>query len=178
MLGLLAAAAEERPVLCVIDDAQWVDQPSVDALVFTARRLRAERVAILAGARDGEEHRFEAGGLSELMLTGLDQASAAELLAGSGRTAVPVVRDRLLTEAAGNPLALLELPAGLSEPQLEGRAPLPDAVRLTPRLEAVFRQRVGGLPEASQTALLIAAADNTGGCDDRLAGYGRASAPG
>jgi predicted ATPase len=57
VLGLLAAAAEERPVLCVIDDAQWVDQPSVDALVFTARRLRAERVAILAGARDGEEHR-------------------------------------------------------------------------------------------------------------------------
>ncbi|HKR72045.1 MAG TPA: ATP-binding protein [Streptosporangiaceae bacterium] len=162
VLGLLAAAAENRPVLCVIDDAQWVDRPSVDALVFTARRLRAERVAILAGAREGEARRFEAGGLPELTLTGLDQASAAELLAVSGRRTIPAVRDRLLAEAAGNPLALLELPVGLSETQLEGRSQLPDAVPLTPSLESVFRQRIGGLPEASQTALLIVAADNTG----------------
>jgi DNA-binding CsgD family transcriptional regulator len=162
VLGLLASAAEDRPVLCVIDDAQWVDRPSVDALVFTARRLRAERIAILAGAREGEGRGFEAGGLTELKLTGLDQASAAELLSVSGRTTAPAVRERLLAEAAGNPLALLELPAGLSQPQLEGRAQLPDAVPLTPRLESVFRQRIGGLPEASQTALLIVAADNTG----------------
>ncbi|HEX6527629.1 MAG TPA: AAA family ATPase [Streptosporangiaceae bacterium] len=162
VLGLLAAAAEDRPTLCVIDDAQWVDQPSADALIFTARRLRAERVAIFAAAREGEMRRFEARGLPDLMLTGLDPPSAAGLLAATGRGAVPVVRERLLAEAAGNPLALLELPAGLSQPQLEGRSPLPDAVPLTPRLEEVFRQRIGMLPAASQTALLIAAADNTG----------------
>jgi DNA-binding CsgD family transcriptional regulator len=162
VLSLLAAAAEDHPTLCVVDDAQWVDQPSADALVFTARRLRAEPVAILAGAREGDKRRFEAGGLPELTLTGLDQTSAARLLAASGRELAPAVRERLLAEAAGNPLALLELPEGLSPPQLEGRSPLPDTVLLTPRLETVFRQRIGQLPESSQTALLIAAADNTG----------------
>jgi predicted ATPase len=162
VLALLAAAAEDRPILCVVDDAQWVDRPSADALIFTARRLRAERAAILTAARDGEMRRFEAGGLPELTLAGLDQRSAAGLLAARGHALAPAVRERLLAEAAGNPLALLELPAGLSQPQLEGRSPLPDAVPLTPRLETVFRQRIGGLPGASQTALLIAAADNTG----------------
>jgi DNA-binding CsgD family transcriptional regulator len=162
VLGLLAAAAEERPVLCVIDDAQWVDQPSADALAFTARRLRAERVAILAGARDGEERRFQADGLPELRVSGLGRASAAELLAIGGRKTAAAVHERLLAEAAGNPLALLELPAAPSRPQLEGRSPLPEAVPLTPRLVEVFRQRIATLPEACQTALLIAAADNTG----------------
>src|SRR5215469_10564121 len=77
VLGLLAAAAEDRPTLCVVDDAQWLDRPSADALVFTARRLRAERLAILFGAREGETTRFEAAGLAEITLTGLDQRSSA-----------------------------------------------------------------------------------------------------
>ena len=162
VIGLLAAAAEERPVLCVIDDAQWVDQPSADALAFTARRLRAERVAILAGARAGEGRRFQADGLPELLVAGLDHRSAAELLATGGRKTATAVHERLLAEAAGNPLALLELPAALSRQQLEGLSPLPDAVPLTPRLEEVFRQRIARLPGASQTALLIAATDKTG----------------
>src|SRR5215468_2580003 len=162
VLGLLAAAAEDRPVLCLIDDAQWVDRPSADALVFAARRLRAERVAILFGAREGEASRFEGAGLPELTLTGLGQEPAAAILAASGGQATPGVRNRLLAEADGNPLALLELPDGLSAEQLRGLVPLPEAMPLTPRLEGVFRQRIGQLPGAAQTALLIAAADNTG----------------
>jgi DNA-binding CsgD family transcriptional regulator len=162
VLSLLAAAAEDRPVLCVVDDAQWVDQPSADALVFTARRLQAERVALLFGARDGEARRFEAAGVAEMALTGLGVSAAAAVLAARARNAAPAVRDRLLVEAAGNPLALLELPEGLSEEQLEGGVPLPEAIPLSPRLEGVFRQRAGRLPEAAQTALLVAATDTTG----------------
>jgi DNA-binding CsgD family transcriptional regulator len=162
VLGLLAAAAESRPMLCVVDDAQWVDRPSAEALVFTARRLQAERIAILFGAREGEMRRFEAAGVPELELTGLSQPSAAAVLAGLARSPAPAVRDRLLSEADGNPLALLELPAGLSEAQLRGQAPLPDAIPLSPRLEGVFRQRAARLSEAAQTALLVAAADTTG----------------
>jgi DNA-binding CsgD family transcriptional regulator len=162
VLGLLAAAAEGAPVLVVVDDAQWVDRPSADALVFVARRLRAERLAMLFGAREGEVSRFETAGLPELTLGGLGHGPAAAILATSARQAVPGVRDRLLAEADGNPLALLELPDGLSAEQLTGLVPLPEAMPLTPRLEGVFRQRIGRLPPAARTALLIAAADNTG----------------
>src|SRR5215469_16655668 len=162
VLSLLAAAAESQPLLCVVDDAQWVDRPSADALVFTARRLRAEQLAILFGARDSEASRFDAAGLPELALTGLCQDAAIKVLATMGRTAAPSVCERLLSEADGNPLALLELPASLSEEQLNGRVPLPESMPLTPRLEGVFRQRIGRLPRHTQTALLIAAADNTG----------------
>jgi DNA-binding CsgD family transcriptional regulator len=162
VLGLLAAAAEERPVLCLVDDAQWVDRPSADALVFAARRLRAEQLVILFGAREGEVSRFEAAGLAELTLTGLGREPAAAVLAAGGRQVAPGVHARLLAEARGNPLALLELPAGLSSEELGGRVPLPDAIPLNPRLEGVFRQRIARLPPATQTALLIAAADGTG----------------
>src|SRR5215471_11383236 len=162
VLSLLAAAAESQPLLCVVDDAQWVDRPSADALVFTARRLRAEQLAILFGARDSEASRFDAAGLPELALTGLCQDAAIKVLATMGRTAAPSVCERLLSEADGNPLALLELPASLSEEQLNGRVPLPESMPLAPRLEGVFRQRIGRLPRHTQTALLIAAADNTG----------------
>jgi AAA ATPase domain len=162
VLGLLAAAAEDRPVLCVVDDAQWVDRPSAGALVFAARRLQAERLAMLFGAREGEVRRFEAAGVPDLALTGLDPPQAAAVLAAGGCGAAPPVRERLLAEAGGNPLALLELPRGLSRAQLEGRAGLPEAIPLSPQLEGVFRQRIGRLPDTAQMALLIAAADTTG----------------
>jgi DNA-binding CsgD family transcriptional regulator len=162
VLGVLAAAAESSPTLVLVDDAQWLDRPSADALMFTARRLRAERLAILFGAREGEATRFETAGLAELMLAGLADEPAAAVFATQARQAPPAVRDRLLAEAAGNPLALLELGGGLSDEQLRGRVPLPEAIPLTPRLEDVFRRRIGQLPPTAQTALLIAAADNTG----------------
>jgi hypothetical protein len=129
--------------------------------VFTARRLRAERLAILLTVREGEVSRFEGAGFTELTLTGLDQRSATDILASRAAQAPPSVRDRLLTEAGGNPLALLELPGGLSAEQLQGLVSLPDAMPLTPRLVGVFRQQIGQLPGDTQTALLIAAADNT-----------------
>lgn len=162
VIALLAAAAEAQPVLCLIDDAQWVDLPSAEALVFTARRLQAEPVAILFAARDGEPRRFEAAGLAQLRLSGLPRAAAAAVLAGRAQSAAPTVRERLLNEADGNPLALLELPSALSGAQLDGQLPLPAAIPLTPRLEEVFRQQAGQLVREAQAALLIAAADTSG----------------
>ena len=162
LLSLLGEAADERPVLCLVDDAQWLDSPSSDALMFAARRLRAEPVAILFAAREGEQQRFEAPALRELVVLGLDDASAVRLLAERAGEAVPAVRARLLAEARGNPLALLELPAALSDVQLAGDAPLSEAMPLTPRLQSLFRQRIERLPAPTRTALLIAAADNAG----------------
>ncbi len=125
VLGLLAATAEESPLLCLIDDAQWLDRPSADALVFAARRLAGERVAMVFSAREGDVNRFEASGLPELILTGLDAGSSAALFALAARDAIPTVRERLLLEANGNPLALLELPGALSPAQLSGARALP-----------------------------------------------------
>jgi DNA-binding CsgD family transcriptional regulator len=160
VLGLLAGAAEERPILCLVDDAQWLDTPSADALVFAARRLGADPVAMVFGAREGEPRRFDAPGLPGLLVRGLDHASGAALLDSHAGEASPAVRERLLAEAHGNPLALIELPAGLTYPQLSGTAPLPDAIPLTPRLKALFRERIERLPEPTQTALLVAAASS------------------
>jgi hypothetical protein len=136
VLSLLAAAAEDRPIVCVVDDAQWVDRPSADALVFTARRLQAERMAVLFGAREGEARRFEAAGVAELPLTGLSPPSAAAVLATRARNAAPAVQERLLAEAEGNPLALLELSAGLPRPLVvTGRGLAVGDLRLNNRAE-------------------------------------------
>ena len=160
VLGLLAAAAEEVPVLCLVDDAQWLDRPSADALVFAARRLRADRVAMIFGVREGEAG-FDAAGLPDLVVPGLDESAAREVLAERGREAAPAVRARVLAEAHGNPLALIELPAGLTDAQLAGSSALPETIPLTPRLQALFGQRIDRLPQATQIALLIAAAEDT-----------------
>jgi DNA-binding CsgD family transcriptional regulator len=162
VLGILAAAAERQPVVCVVDDAHWLDKPSGDALVFASRRLRAERVATLFAAREGERLQFAAEGIPELRIAGIDADAATGLLDAHVPNAAPGVRARLLAEANGNPLALLELPAALSDDQLGGRAPLPEAMPLTPRLSGVFRQRVERLPPGTQQALLVAAVDGTG----------------
>jgi DNA-binding CsgD family transcriptional regulator len=162
VLGLLAEAAEKRPVLCLVEDAHWLDTPSADALVFAARRLRAERVAIIFAVREGEGHTFAGRDLSEVLLTGLEDEDALMLLSDRSSEIVSSVRERLLVEAAGNPLALLELPAGLSAEQRAGIEGLPDSIPLTARVQAAFAARVEGLPAPTQTMLLIAAADDTG----------------
>jgi DNA-binding CsgD family transcriptional regulator/tetratricopeptide (TPR) repeat protein len=162
VLGLLAAAGDERPVLCVIDDAQWLDVPSADALVFAARRLYADRVAMIFAAREGEAQRFEAQGLPELTLQGLDQGAAHTLIAMAAPGSTDAVRERLLAEANGNPLALTQLPGALTDAMLQGTEPLPEAIPLTPRLQALYRRQVEELPGAGRLALLIAAADDTG----------------
>jgi DNA-binding CsgD family transcriptional regulator len=162
VLGLIAAAAEQQPLVCVVDDAQWLDKPSADALVFSARRLRAERAAMLFAARDGELRGFDAEGIAELRVIGLADEAAARVLEERVPQAAAGVRARLVAEAEGNPLALIELPGALSDDQLSGRAPLPAAMPLTPRLSSVFRGQVERLPGHTQQALLVAAVDGTG----------------
>src|SRR5215475_1264061 len=127
VLSLLADAAEQRPLVCLLDDAHWLDRASADALVFAGRRLGAEGVGLLFAARDAEPRGFDAPGLPELRLSGLDSTAAARLLADAVPSAPAAgVRDRLLAAAGGNPLALLELPTALTAAQLAGRSPLPD----------------------------------------------------
>lgn len=113
LMMLLAAAAERQPLLLLVDDAQWLDRPSSDAVLFAARRLRAEAVAVLIAVRDGEPGDFTTPGLAELLVEGLPGPDAAALLARAGQDLAPTVRARLLDEAHGNPLALLELPGSL-----------------------------------------------------------------
>ena len=162
VLSLLAAAAEAGPIVCLVDDAQWLDVPSSDSLLFTARRIVAEGLVILFGVREGELQRFDDAGVEQLVLGGLDRESATSLLSRSAPTAVASVRQRLLAEAAGNPLALLELSSALTDTQLAGRSRLPRALPLTARLTSAFMQRIKRLPDPSQEALLVAAAENTG----------------
>jgi DNA-binding CsgD family transcriptional regulator len=162
VLSLLAAAADDGPLLCLVDDAQFLDAASAEALVFGARRLAAEPVAMLFAAREGTGRVFAAPGLPELVVEGIDAEAAAQLLAASAPQAADPVREWLLAEAAGNPLALLELPSGLSAAQLQGRAALPETAPLTSRLRSAFVQRIDRLPAVTQTALLIAALDDAG----------------
>ena len=161
-LSLLSELAERRPVLCLVDDAHWLDDASADALRFVARRLDAEGIVILFGAREADVRAFEAVDVPELRLAGLDGDAAATLLArGGGLDAAPAVRDRLVERTRGNALALLELPGELTAAQLAGEEPLPEALPMTRQVEAVFLERVRRLPESTQRFLLIAAADES-----------------
>jgi len=163
VLSLLAEAAEQEPLLCLVDDAHWLDDASADALVFAARRLEAEGIVMLFSAREGETRRFEAPGLPELHIGGLDPESAGMLIdRRTGDALSPEVRDRLVAEAEGNPLALLELSAALSQAQLSGAEPLLAPIPVSTRVERAFLERVHELPEQTQTLLLVAAADDTG----------------
>ena len=162
VLTLLAEAAEDVPLVCLVDDAQWLDRPSADALTFAARRLEAEGVALLFAARDGELRRFEAPGLGELRLTRLG-ADAGALLAEHAPVALSTeVQGRLVENARGNPLTLIELAGLLSAEQLAGRAPLPDTLPQSAELERVYLERARALPPAAQALLLLVAADDTG----------------
>ncbi|HEX2157674.1 MAG TPA: ATP-binding protein [Actinomycetes bacterium] len=162
VLSLLAEAAEERPLLCLVDEAQWLDRSSAEALAFAARRLEAEGVVCLFAARDGDPLDFPADGLPELRLEGLEAEAAAALLAGSGVELPAEVVGRLAERTGGNPLALLELPRSLAPEQLDGRAPLDDVLPLTSRLERAFGERVRRLPGEARMLLLVAAAETTG----------------
>ena len=162
-LSLLAEAAERQPLLCLVEDAQWLDDASADALVFVARRLEAEGIAMLFAAREGETRRFEAPGLPELHLGGLDPAAAAALVDRNAAVVLSAdVRDRLVAETGGNPLALLELSPALSGAQLSGAEALLGPIPVSARVERAFLTRVHQLPEESQTLLLVAAADDSG----------------
>jgi DNA-binding CsgD family transcriptional regulator len=162
VLGLLSAAAEARPLLCLVEDAQWLDAASAMILGFVARRLLAESVAMVVAIREpNARHDFD--GLPELQLPGLPEEDARTLL----MRAVPGrlddhVRDRIVGETRGNPLALLDLPRSLSPTELAGGFGLPAATNLPRHLEDLYLRRVGELPEATQRLLLLAAAEPTG----------------
>ncbi|HET8949603.1 MAG TPA: AAA family ATPase [Solirubrobacteraceae bacterium] len=161
-LGLLSAVAEERPLLCLVDDAQWLDGASAQILTFVARRLAAESMAIVFAVRETAAARqFE--GLPQLTVHGLDEVAAHTLLSRAipGRIDAGV-RDRIVAEARGNPLALLELPRGMSAVDLAGGYEVPAEADLPVRLERHYRGRIEALPEATQRLLLLAAADPVG----------------
>ena len=161
-MNLLAAAADHQPVLAVVDDAHWLDEASAAALLFAARRLSLEPVAMVFGARDGDVRVFEAGDLPALALRGLDRAGVTALLSERTGTAVSAeVAAQLLAATGGNPLALVELPEVLSPIQLAGRAPLPGRLPVTGGVERVFAERADRLSEDAQSLLLIAAADDS-----------------
>src|SRR5215472_4754243 len=166
VLTLLAEVAGERPVLCLLDDAQWADGPSIDVVRFVARRVRSDPIALIAAARAGDASPLEGAEVEELTVGGLDPAAAAALLdVRWGRRLAPIVRDALVRAAAGNPLALAELPAVLTSGQLAGREPLPDPLPLAGDLERVFLDRVGRLQPAQRTLLLLCAAEGSGSLD-------------
>jgi DNA-binding CsgD family transcriptional regulator len=162
VLGLLSVAAEKRPLLCLVEDAQWLDAASGLILGFVARRLLAESVAIVVAVREpNTRHDFD--GLPELVLRGLAEEDAHTLL----MRAVPGrlddrVRDRIIAETRGNPLALLDLPRSMSAEALAGGFEPLSATDLPRQLEDHYRQRAGELPEATQRLLLLAAAEPMG----------------
>ena len=162
VLGLLSDAAEDHPVVCLVDDVQWLDRSSAQVLAFVARRLGAESVVLLFAERESARVE-ELAGLPALRIAGLPEASARELLASV--MTVPVddrVRTRILAETRGNPLALLELPREFSVGGFAGGFGLPRDGSLPGRIEASFRRRVEQLPAQTQRLLLLAAADPTG----------------
>ncbi|HEY2438230.1 MAG TPA: AAA family ATPase, partial [Solirubrobacteraceae bacterium] len=160
VLSLLSEVAEERPLVCVIDDAQWLDRASGQALSFVARRLLAESVGLVFATRDPGD---ELAGFPMLVLEGLPDGDARVLLESA--LVVPLderVRERLVAETRGNPLALLELPRGVTAAELAGGFGLPDAPGLSGRIEDSYRRRLAGLPVETQRLLLVAAAEPVG----------------
>jgi DNA-binding CsgD family transcriptional regulator len=159
VLGLLSEAAQERPLLCVVDDAQWLDGASARALAFVARRVLAERIAFLFAAREPGD---ALAGLPELRVEPLGHRDARVLL----ESVLPArldeaVLDRIVVETRGNPLALIELPRGLTPTQLAGGFGLP-GVPLSASIEESFTRRLASLPHDARRLLLLAAADPLG----------------
>jgi len=161
-LGLLSEVAGTRPLLCLVDDSQWLDGASAQVLGFVARRLHAESVLIVFAVREPTDERQFAG-VPDLTLDGLAEPDARALLA----SAVPGrlddrVRDRIVAETRGNPLALLELPRGMTAAELAGGFGLPDGGDLPRHIEEGYQRRLAELPAATQRLILLAAADPTG----------------
>ena len=166
VLMLLSDTARVRPVLCVIDDAQWLDDESADVLGFVARRLLADSVGMLFAIRETAEPDTHLQGLPNLRLAGLPKQDAYELLERSiSRPVEAGVAERIVVETGGNPLAIVEAAAELTPEQLSGRDPLPEPLPVGHQLEDLFARRVRGLPRDTQRLLLLAAAEQPGRAD-------------
>ena len=160
VLNLLSDAAEPQPLICVVDDEQWLDRASAQVLGFVARRLVAESVGMVFAARVPST---DIAGLSGLTVEGLPAADARALLDSALTGPLDTrVRDQILAETHGNPLALLELPRGLTPQELAGGFGLPNAMRSSSRVEESFRRRFDVLPDETRRLLLIAAAEPVG----------------
>jgi DNA-binding CsgD family transcriptional regulator len=159
-LSLLSEAGQERPLLWVVDDAHWLDEASAQVLAFVARRLLAESVALVLATREPSE---EFRGLPELVVEGLRPADARALLASVVTGPLDErVCERIVYETRGNPLALLELPRGLTPAELAGGFGLPEPQGLSGRIEEGFRRRLDALPAETRRLLLVAAAEPVG----------------
>jgi DNA-binding CsgD family transcriptional regulator/tetratricopeptide (TPR) repeat protein len=156
-LELLAVVAARAPLLVVADDAHWLDRASADVLAFAARRIAAEPMAMLFSLREGADNPFEGSGIPDLVVGALDPDSSRALLDRAAPQLKDEVRDRLLADAAGNPLALTELPATLRPDE-----PLPDRLPVGDLLRRSFTTRLSELPARTQTLLLVISADS--GC--------------
>jgi DNA-binding CsgD family transcriptional regulator len=161
-LALLRTLATDRPVLLIVDDLHWLDRASALVLGFVARRLAGSRIGLLAASRTGVETFFDRGGMAEHEVQPLDDVAAASLVDSRFPTMAAHVRGRLLTEARGNPLALLELPDALTGPQRAARRALPAVLPLTRRLQALFASRLAELSAETRQLLLLAILDGTG----------------
>jgi DNA-binding CsgD family transcriptional regulator len=159
-LDLLSDAASRAPVLVIAEDAQWLDRPTCDVLAFIARRLESDPILLLFAVREGCQSALLDAGLKELALAGLNEADSAALLHAHAPRVRAAVRRRLLHEAGGNPLALVELAAAFHADGLQDRAEVPAPLPLTARLERAFTSRFVELPAAARTALLVAAMDD------------------
>jgi DNA-binding CsgD family transcriptional regulator/tetratricopeptide (TPR) repeat protein len=162
VLELLSEVAERTPLLVVAEDAQWLDRSSTEVLAFVARRVEHEPIVVLAASRDDEQSTFGDAGLPELRLGGLADAAAGALLDAQAPNLTSAVRELLLEQAEGNPLALVELPILLSEDELGGHSPLPAPLPLTERLGRAFAVQAAKLPPPTRTLLLLTAADDYG----------------
>jgi DNA-binding CsgD family transcriptional regulator len=162
VLGLLSEVAEERPLVCLVDDAQWLDGASLQALEFVARRLFAESVGLIFAVRQSGEGQPLAA-LPDLVVEGLRNGDARALLGSVIRWPLDErVRDRIVAETRGNPLALVELPRGLTPAELAGGFGLPGAQPLSGRIEESFQRRLASLPAKTRRLLLLAAAEPVG----------------
>jgi DNA-binding CsgD family transcriptional regulator len=166
-LGVITDAAFKAPLLLVVEDAQWLDGPSCEVLGFIGRRLDMDPVILLFGVREGVSSPADEVGLPELLLSPLDETAADALLSSRVEDLSPDLRARVLREAAGNPLALIELPKALADHDDARPAPQ-NPLPLTARLEETFAARLSDLPAGTQTLLLLAALDNGGETGDLL----------
>jgi DNA-binding CsgD family transcriptional regulator len=168
VLNLLTDAAARTPVLVLLDDLQWLDQPTQEVLAFVARRISADPIVLAAAARSGGDAPLVAVGLAELNVGQLDEDSARSLLAAHASDLDGADRERILTEAEGNPLALIELPAALRTAVKDGLDRPRSALPLTARLERAFAARLPDLPQSARDAVLIAAVDSAGDLQEIL----------
>jgi DNA-binding CsgD family transcriptional regulator/tetratricopeptide (TPR) repeat protein len=160
VLSMLADTAKQQPMICLIDDVQWLDRASAQALAFVARRLGDESVSLIFATQLATE---ELSGLPELHLDGLSNADARTLLDRALNAPLdPVIREQIVTESRGNPLALLELPRGITPAQLAGGFALPAVMPVASCLEDSFMRRLAALPPATKEILQLAAADPVG----------------